>query len=126
MPSSPVGFVPQYDGSGSLIMREAKTESVNATASGNTELVAAVSGSKIRVIGLVVTNRSSSTVNVKFQSAANDMVGSGAHTLAVDGGGWAITAQPGAHLFETTAGEALNINLSGNSDVMVDVQFYEG
>ena len=51
MVSSPLGYVPQYDSSGSLIMREAKTESVNATASGNTELVAAVSGFKIRVIG---------------------------------------------------------------------------
>ena len=126
MPSSPVGHVPQFDASGSRIMREAKTESVNATGSGNTELVAAVSGSKIRVIGLVVTNRDSSTVNVKFQSAANDMVGSTAHMLAADGGGWALTAQPGAHLFETTAGEALNINLGGISDVAVDVSYYEG
>ena len=126
MVSSPVGYVPQYDSSGSLIMREAKTESVNATGSGNTELVAAVVGFKIRVIGLVVTNRAASTIAVKFQSAANDIAGSGPHMLAVDGGGWARDAQAGHFLFGTAAGQALNINLSGASDVMVDISFYEG
>ena len=126
MVSSPVGYVPQYDISGSLIMREAKTESVNATGSGNTELVGAVSGFKIRVIGLVVTNRAASTIAVKFQSASSDITGSGPHVLAVDGGGWARDAQAGAHLFETAAGQALNVNLSGSGDVMVDVTYYEG
>ncbi len=125
MVSSPVGHVPQFDASGSLIMRATKTEDVNATGSGNTELVAAVSGFKIRVIGCVLTNRDSSVVNVKFQSAANDITGSQAHTLAANGGGWARDAQSGAWLFETVAGEALNINLSAVSDVSVDITYYE-
>ncbi len=126
MVSSPVAHVTQYDAKGSRIMREVKGESVNATASGNTALVAAVTGFKIRVIGITLTNRDSSTVNVKFQTATSDITASGAHMLAADGGGYARDAQAGAFLFETAAGAALNINLSGTSDVMVDVTYVEG
>lgn len=126
MPTSPIGFVPQFDVSGSSIMREVLTEDVNATGSGNTELVAAVSGSIIRVIGGLVTNAASSVIRVKFQSATNDIIGSRAHTLAANGGGWARDAQSGAWLFQTVVGEALNINLSGVSDVDVDITYYLG
>lgn len=122
---SQLTFVQQFDGSGSSIMREVKTEDVNATGSGNTELVAAVSGAKIRVLGITVTNRASSTVSVKFQSAANNITGSGPHLLAVDGGGYARDVQTSAFLWETNAGEALNVNLSGASDVVVDVTYIE-
>ncbi len=126
MPASPVGFVPQYDISGSLIMREVLTEDVNATGSGNAELVAAVAGSIVRVIRLMITTRDSSKVNVKFQSAANDITGAGPHMLAVDGGGWESSLSNGAWLFQTTVSEALNINLSGTSDVVVDITYYLG
>jgi hypothetical protein len=78
-----------------------------ANASGATLVVAAVALKKLRVLGYnVIAN---GAVNVKFQSAGNDKTG--LKYLAANGG-IAPSFNP-AGWFETNAGEALNINLSG-------------
>lgn len=80
---------------------------ISASSSGNTSVVALVSSKKIRVLAYAF--QCNAAVNVKFQSNTTDKTGlfyNAANTGALAGFnpvGW----------FETAAGEALNINLSG-------------
>jgi len=83
---------------------------INATNSGNTQVVGAVSGKRIRVIAFAVV--ASATVNIKFQSGTSDITGS---MRVVEGGGIAHAYDGG--LFQTAVGQALNINLSANATV---------
>ena len=83
---------------------------ISATAAGNTEIVPAVTGKRIRVIAYaVVTNL---TVSIKFRSGTTDITGS---MRLVEGGGIAHAYDGG--LFQTAVGQALNINLSANATV---------
>ena len=86
-----------------------KFAKIVASSSGATQVVAAVSLKKIRVIGVVLL--ANAAVNVKFQShtTPTDLTG-----LAYfgDKGGFAPGYIPKGH-FETLVGEALDINLSG-------------
>ena len=82
---------------------------ITASSSGATQIVAAVSSKKIRVLSYVF--QCNATVNVKFQShvTPTDKTGllyNAANTGASSG------FNPLGH-FETIAGEALDINLSG-------------
>jgi len=83
---------------------------INATNSGNTQVVGAVSGKRIRVIAYAVI--ANATVSIKFQSGTTDITGS---MRVVEGGGIAHAYDGG--LFETAVGQALNINLSTNATV---------
>jgi len=83
---------------------------INATNSGNTQVVGAISGKRIRVIAFAVI--ASATVNIKFQSGTSDITGS---MRVVEGGGIAHAYDGG--LFQTAVGQALNINLSTNATV---------
>jgi len=100
-----------------------KNALANPTAAGNTQVVAAVSTKKIRVLSYIVTNNNSSPATVKFQSATTDKTA--AHLLAATGGGHARSAPAGAFLFETATSEALNINLAGTGAVACDVTYIE-
>lgn len=96
-----------------------KFAAITASASGNTSVVAAVTGKKIRVISVwVVAN---AAVNVKFQSATTDKTGLA--YLAVNGG-FVLPFSPVGH-FETASGEALNINLSAAVAVGGSVTYVE-
>ena len=80
---------------------------IAATTSGNTPVRAAVAGKKIRVLHAYA--KANGAVTVKFQSATTDITGSANLSAAGD------DYKPGgslAGLFETAAGEALNVNLS--------------
>ena len=83
---------------------------INATTSGNTQVVGAVSGKRIRVIAFAVV--ANATVNIKFQSGTTDITGS---MRVVEGGGIAHAFDGG--LFQTAVGQPLNINLSANATV---------
>lgn len=83
---------------------------VNATSAGNTQVVAAVTGKKIRVVAYAVV--SNDDVVVKFRSGTTDITGG---MRLVQGGGIAHAFEGG--LFQTTVGAALNINLSANAQV---------
>lgn len=88
-----------------------KSADIVASASGATEVVAAVTtpvNKKIRVLSYLY--RVNGAVNVKWQSATTDLTGLSYNGAA--GEGEAPTAAAGAFLFETAAGAALNINLS--------------
>lgn len=80
---------------------------ISTSSSGNTELIAAVTGRKIRVISYVIV--CNAAVNVKFQSGSTDITG----LLYFAANGGAACTVEGLGCFQTAAGEALNINLSG-------------
>jgi len=83
---------------------------INATSFGDTQIVPAVSGKRIRVIAYAVI--ANLTVSIKFRSGTTDITGS---MRVVEGGGIAHAYDGG--LFQTAEGQALNINLSANATV---------
>ena len=95
-----------YNGTTSLTPKFA---TITASSSGASTLVAAVTSKKIRVISYVVV--ASAAVNIKFQSHVTPTDKTGLLYLAANGGVSGAYA-PTGH-FETIAGEALDINLSG-------------
>jgi hypothetical protein len=92
-----------------------------ASSSGDTTIVAAVTSKKIRVLNYVLSVNGA--VNVKFKSAtAGDI--SGLKYFDAAGAGAAAPYTPAGH-FETTAGEALVINLSAAVAVGIDLTYVE-
>jgi hypothetical protein len=84
---------------------------------GATALIAAVAGTKYRVLSAAVVTTAANSV--KFQSAANDLTGlfplgaNGGLVLPFNEHGW----------FESNANEALNINMSAASSTGVQIQY---
>lgn len=104
----------QTDESG--VIRTCNRTFLNATASGNTQIVAAQgAGLRIRLLAANVT--SGTALTIKFQSATTDIC-SGKPVAA--NGGWIAPYAP-VGWFQTTANEALNVNLSGAGTVGVDI-----
>lgn len=83
---------------------------INTNTSGDTTIVAAVPGKKIRVVAFALV--AAGTVNVKFRRNTTDITGT---IHLVEAGGIAHSFQGG--LFETSPGQALVINLSANVQV---------
>lgn len=99
---------------------EVKQAKIQATASGDTTVVAAVSGKVIRLLSVVLT--CSVQVNVAWKSGASTtkipampfaQYGGMSHTPSL---GW---------FYETDSGEAAVINLSGTANVYGTVQYVE-
>ena len=88
----------------------ANFSTINATAGGDTTIVPAVSGKRIRVIAYTVV--ASASVNIKFRSGTTDITGT---MRVVEGGGIAHAFDAG--LFQTNVGQPLVINLSTNATV---------
>src|SRR5438105_2136018 len=86
-----------------------KYAAITASASGVTTIVALVAAKKIRILSWqLVTN---AAVNVKWQSHTTTATATGLHYFGINSG-IAVPFSPFGH-FETVAGEALDINLSG-------------
>lgn len=81
-----------------------------ASASGATTIIAAVTSKKIRVVALQVI--ANAAVNVKWQSHVTPTDLTGLAYLAANGG-YVLPYNP-VGWFQTVAGEALDINLSGS------------
>ena len=79
---------------------------ISAATSGQTAVVAAVTGRKIRVLQYFVV--AETAVDVKFESASTAITG-----LMSIGANSGVAAGSEAGIFETVAAEALNINLGG-------------
>jgi hypothetical protein len=86
-----------------------KFAKIVASSSGVTEVIALVSGKKIRVLSLSLT--ANAAVNVKFQSHTTPTDLTGLYYLG-DKGGFVLPYNPLGH-FESLSGQALDINLSG-------------
>lgn len=98
-----------------------KFKKIDCSSSGNNEIVAAVTGKKIRVLAWDVSP--SDVVNFKWRTASTDITG--LYYAANAGNGVARAFNPVGY-FETVSDEALNLNLSaaeavGGSLVYVEV-----
>jgi hypothetical protein len=84
---------------------------ISAAASGDNAVVAAVTGKKVRVRGFSLYNGVATAQNAKWRSGTTDITGLlyGAAAVGLIGQGQAPTND---FLFETVAGQALNLNLS--------------
>jgi hypothetical protein len=84
---------------------------ITAAAAGDNAVVAAVTGKKIRVRGFAVYNGVATAQNAKWRSGTTDVTGLlyGAAAVGLIGQGQAPAYD---FLFETVAGQALNLNLS--------------
>ena len=83
---------------------------IDHAASGDNEIVAAIAGRKIRVMGFVAIG--AGAVNVRFESGASGTALTGQMTIA--GAGGQIEAQYNPlGWFETAEGQSLNMELSG-------------
>ena len=83
---------------------------INATSSGDTQVVPAVSNRRIVVVAFAVI--ANATVNIRFRSGGTDITGT---MRLVEGGGIAHAYDGG--LFQTATNQPLNINLSTNATV---------
>lgn len=105
-----------YDGNG--VIRAVTRAFVNASATGDTAVVAAAGvGLRIRVISLsIVTTLANS---VKFRSGTTDITA--LYPLAANGG-FVLPYNPHGH-FQTAANTALNVNLSVATATAVDITY---
>mgnify|MGYP001567471915 CR=1 FL=1 len=106
------GFTPDY-----------KTEWVNATAAGDTQVVERVEGKKIRGVAFSLNNGGGSVATIHFRSNQRPITSD--KDLAADGGGMVAAFSQGGIWFETAVGEALNINLAAAGTIGVDVTYIE-
>ena len=100
--------------------RPVKFSLISSGSSGASEVVAGVSGRKIRVLAYTIVV--AGIVDVKFQSDTTDLTGAMPFGAKAEGvsANWA----PGGH-FETAAGEALNISLSLTVNVRGHISYIE-
>lgn len=94
---------------GNLTALTPKFAKIVASTSGATTIVAAVASKRIRVVSWTLV--ANAAVNVKWQSHVTPTDLTGLYYLAANGG-LAVPFSPVGY-FQTTAGEALDINLSG-------------
>jgi len=90
---------------------------IEASSSGNTQVIAAQSGKRIRVIAYNLM--AAGSVNVKFNSASTKI--SGLKYLIANTGMVCGDLEKG--WFETASGEALNINLSASVAVEGEIVY---
>jgi hypothetical protein len=114
----------QWDATNSVWVKEAgaaKFATISTSTNGASTLVAAVATKKIRVLSYVLI--ANGAVNVKFQSHTTPTDLSGLLYLVANTGA-SSGFSPLGH-FESTAGEALDINLSGNVAVGGHLSYVE-
>lgn len=93
--------------------------SVSGSALGGQQIVASVSGKKIRVISMALTG--SAAVNATFYSSTNSAI-SGAYILAAAGDGMVLPFSPVGWM-ETPAGSALTMSLSTSTLVSGNIVY---
>lgn len=92
---------------------------ISESSSGSQEIVAAVANKRIRVLSYVII--SNGTLNVKWQSGSNDISGL---LYLVSNTGASSGYHPKGH-FQTSQGEALNLNLSGSVAIGGHISYIE-
>ena len=98
-----------------------KFAAISASSSGANTIVAAVAAKKLRVLSYVIS--ASAAVNAKWQSHAIPTDKTGLLYMATNGG--AVAGFNPAGWFETIAGEALDLNLSGATAVGGHLSYIE-
>jgi hypothetical protein len=101
-----------------------KRAKIDAADSGDNTLVAAVTGKKIKVLGLILI--AADAVNVRFEDGAGGTALTGLITLSAATDGFVLPqAFPGYHWMETTAATLLNLELSSAVQVSGLLLYYE-
>lgn len=106
-----------YDEAGNVLGLRSAPQYAAVTLAVGGLVVAAVAGRKIRVTQLYVN--ALAATNIKFQSNTTDI----SATLYLAANGGAVLPESEAGWFETAAGEALNLAMSVNTSVGVQVQY---
>jgi hypothetical protein len=100
-----------------------KRAAVSGATSGNNTLVAAVTGKKIKVLGLVLV--AASAVDVRLESGAGGTALTGVMSLTAGHLQLILPlAEPGYHWVETAAGALLNLELGGAVQVSGMIVYY--
>lgn len=94
---------------------------IDTATSGDTTIVAAVTGKRIRVISVFLI--AAGTVTTRFESTAGGTALTGQMNLAVNTG-YVLGYNPGGW-FQTAAGELLNLELSGAVSVDGSLSYIE-
>ena len=105
------------------VLYSIKSARVRATASGNTQLIAAVVGSKIRLVSYAVGPASAAVVVTIQDAAGTPVVLAGPWDVATNGG--IVDSEYKESDQEGTAGLAVNVNLSLAANVTVHVRYVE-
>jgi hypothetical protein len=97
---------------------------ISAAYSGDNTLVAAVSGKKIKVLGLVLV--AAGAVTVALESGASGTALTGDMSLTANGDLKVVfpMSEPGYHWVETAAGALLNLELGGAVQVSGCIVYY--
>ena len=103
-----------------------KRAAINAASSGDNEIVAAVSGKKIKVLSMLLVATEAVNATVYSGPQATGAALTGAIGLG-DNGGFVLNAPTNEwmHWMETTAGAKLNLYLSAAKQVSGTVLYYE-
>lgn len=123
-----IGAVRQISGTlsdDSSVALTAKVKSAVVATSGNNAFIAAVASKIIRVLSYQIQARG--TVLVKFfdtQGTPAQITNSPEWDLQAREGA-VVATQPGGFLFETVAGQGVQVNLSAAISVMVSIQYVE-
>lgn len=103
---------------------EVKFATIGTSASGDTTLVAAVSGKKIRVLTLDAISKAALDIYFK-DGAGAEVFGKAASVVGLQaGGGFILPHSPTGH-FETASGQALLVNLSGSTALAGSLSYVE-
>ncbi len=97
-----------------------KWKKINATASGDNTILAAVSGKKLRV--LTIWHTGSDSIEITYKSGANALVDAEAFAKQ---GGLGLNLQPAGFVLETNAGEAFIMSLSAVKNVRGALTYIE-
>lgn len=90
---------------------------VEATSSGNNELVAATSGKRIRVKALLLVAATADVMYVTDGTTGTSIIGGSTTSISIgDNGGFVLPYNP-AGWGETVPGETLELNLTTGNDV---------
>ena len=114
------GVLQKHDLPDTAVLRAA----VSAASSGDNTLVAAVTGKKIKVLGLVLVG--AGAVDVRLESGAGGTALTGVMSLTANGDLKIVfpMSEPGYHWVETAAGALLNLELSGAVQVSGCLVYY--
>lgn len=106
-----------FDESGNPLHLVLAPTYAGVTLSSNGQVVAGVAGKRIRLLKCYVN--ALLATNVKFQSNSSDI----SATLFLAANGGAVLPESASGWFETAVGEALNLNMSVNTSVGVQVHY---
>lgn len=97
---------------------------VSAATAGNNTLVAAASGKRTKVLGLLLV--AAGAVNVRLDDGPGGTPLTGLISLAAEGNGFVLPmALPGSHWLETSVNTALVLNLSAAVQVSGCIVYYQ-